>query len=284
MDNQKQPDMDNLDGNRPDDNPADRAHLAGSAQPGGNARQEPAPTGRSRLLDALRRPGSRGQLTAALLLAIVGFASVVQVRATEEDDVYAGMRQEDMLQLLNSLGAASERAENEIAQLEQTRSSLRNNAESRQAALETARQQANVLGILAGTLPAVGPGVEVTVQDSSGGAAIGTDQLLNGLEELRDAGAEAIELNNTVRVVAQTSLEDSDGGILVDGQKLTAPYTIEAIGDPHTLAVGLNFRLGFSDEVELAGGKVLVKELNNVEIATTREPGQSQYAHPVETQ
>ncbi len=139
-----------------------------------------------------------------------------------------------MLQLLNSLAAASERAENEVAQLEETRSSLRNNTESRQAALETARQQANVLGILAGTLPTVGPGVVVTIEDPTG--AVGIDQLLNGLEELRDAGAEAIEINDTVRVVAQTSLEDGENGILVDGQQLSAPYTIEAIGDSHTLA------------------------------------------------
>ena len=246
--------------------------------------QEPrgTPSGRERLVEAMRKPWSRGQLTAAVLLALVGFASVVQVQATEEDDVYAGMRQDDMLQLLNSLAAASERAENEIAQLEQTRSSLRNNTESREAALQTARQQADVLGILAGTLPAVGPGVLVTVEDPGG--AVGIDQLLNGLEELRDAGTEAIEINDTVRVVAQTSLEDGVNGILVDGQQLSAPYTIEAIGDSHTLAEALSFTGGFTDEVETLGGKVLVKQVNNVEIATTREPAETEYAEPVETE
>lgn len=244
---------------------------------------EQSPTsGRDRLLAAMRRPGSRAQLTAALLLAVVGFASVVQVQATEEDDVYAGMRQEDMLQLLNSLAAASERTENQIAELEQTRSSLRNNTESRQAALETARQQANVLGILAGTLPAVGPGVVVTVEDPQG--KVGIDQLLNGLEELRDAGAEAIEINDTVRVIAQTSLDVGDTGIVVDGQPVSPPYTIEAIGDSHTLAQGLDFPGGFNDTVESIGGNVLVDEASSVEIATTREPEQSEYAQPVETE
>jgi uncharacterized protein YlxW (UPF0749 family) len=247
-------------------------------------RDQPGPptTGLDRLREALRKPRARGQLIAALLLAVLGFASVVQVQATGEDDAYAGMRQEDMLQLLNSLAAASERAENEVAQLEQTRSSLRSNTESRQAALETARQQANVLGILAGTLPTVGPGVVVTVEDPTG--AVGIDQLLNGLEELRDAGAEAMEINDTVRVVAQTSLEDSQNGILVDGQQLSAPYTIEAIGDSHTLARATEFDGGLTDEIETVGGEVRVKEVNNVEIATTREPGPSQYAEPSETE
>src|SRR5688500_17178751 len=170
-------------------------------------------TGRQRLLAALTRPGSRGQLTAAILLAVVGFAGVVQVQSTEENDVYAGARQEDLIQLLNSLGLASQRAENEIAELEPTRSSRRNNTDSRRAALEQARQEANVLGILAGTLPAVGPGVLITVEDPTGG--VGTNQLLDGLEELRDAGAEAIEINDTVRVVAQTSLQQGEDGGMV---------------------------------------------------------------------
>jgi uncharacterized protein YlxW (UPF0749 family) len=240
--------------------------------------------GRARLLGALRKPWSRGQVTAAVLLAVVGFASVVQVRATEENDVYAGTRQEDLIQLLNSLALASQRAEKEIAQLEQTRSSLRNNTDSRRAALEQARQQANVLGILAGTLPAVGPGVVVTVQDRTGG--VGIDQLLNGLQELRDAGAEAIEINDTVRVVAQTSLEEGENGIVVDGQLLTPPYTIEAIGDPHTLAQALDFTGGFTDTVEAPGigGTVRVEELDKVEVATTTTPSRPDYAEPVETE
>jgi uncharacterized protein YlxW (UPF0749 family) len=240
------------------------------------------PTGRDRLLAALRKPGSRGQITAAILLAVVGFASVVQVRATEQDDQYAGARQEDLIQLLNSLAAASQRAENEIAQLEQTRSSLRNNTNSRQAALEQARQQANMLGILAGTLPAVGPGVQITVDDPT--AAVGIDQLLNGLEELRDAGAEAIEINDTVRVVAQTALEDGDGGLVVGGQQVSPPYTIEAIGDPHTLAEALDFSGGFADQIERVGGTVVVEQVDNVEIATTMEPTPPEYAEPVETE
>ena len=245
---------------------------------------EPRPTtGRQRLMAALTKPGSRGQVTAAVLLAVVGFASVVQVQATEENDVYAGARQEDLIQLLNSLSLASQRAENEIAELEQTRSSLRNNTDSRQAALEQARREANVLGILAGTLPAVGPGVLITVEDPTGG--VGTNQLLDGLEELRDAGAEAIEINETVRVVAQTSLQEGEqGGMVVDGQLLTPPYTIEAIGDPHTLADSLDIPGGFTDGIEEVGGDVLVKELSTVEVATTREPSQPEYAEPVETE
>lgn len=238
--------------------------------------------GRDRLVSSVKKPRPRRQVTAAILLAIVGFASVAQVQANERDDDYEGMREEDLVQLLNSLSSAAQRAENEIAQLEQTRASLRSDTSSRQAALEQARERADVLGILAGTLPAVGPGIVVEVEDPDG--KVGIDHMLNGIEELRDSGAEAIEINDTVRVVAQTALVDGEGGIVVDGTQLTPPYTLEVIGEPHTLERALNIYGGFVATVERPpiSGKVAIEQSQNVEVATLAEPWQPEYAEPAE--
>jgi uncharacterized protein YlxW (UPF0749 family) len=238
--------------------------------------------GRDRLVSSVKKPRTRGQITVAVLLAIVGFASVVQVQANERDDDYEGMREEDLVQLLNSLASASQRAENEIAQLEQTRASLRSDTDARQAALAQARERAEVLGILAGTLPAVGPGIVVTVKDPAGN--VGIDHMLNGIEELRDAGAEAVEINDAVRMVAQTALEDGPQGVIVDGTELTPPYTIEVIGDPHTLATALNIRGGFVQDIEdpTVGGDVNIQETTTVEIATLAELEEPEYAEPIE--
>jgi uncharacterized protein YlxW (UPF0749 family) len=238
---------------------------------------EPPPLdGRARLVAALRRPGSRGQVTAAVLLAVLGFAAVTQVRSNSRDDNYVGARQGDLIQYINNASLASRRAETEIARLQQTRDSLGDDTLARRTALARAREQAGTLGILAGTVPAVGPGVRVTVTDA--GTSVGTNQLLNGLQELRDAGAEVIELNGRVRVVAQTSLQDTAGGVLVDGQRLEAPYVIEAIGDPETLATALDFTGGFIAGVKTVGGKVQVKQLDKVEITTVREAAAPRYA------
>jgi uncharacterized protein YlxW (UPF0749 family) len=234
--------------------------------------------GRARLWAALRRPGSRGQVTAAVLLAVLGFAGVTQVRSNSRDDSYVGARQGDLIQYINNLSLASRRAESEIAQLQQTRDSLGNDTVARRTALERARQQADTLGILAGTVPATGPGVRVTVTDS--GTAVGTNQLLNGLQELRDAGAEVIELNGRVRVVAQTALQDTAGGVRVDGKLLRAPYVIEAIGDPQTLATALDFTGGFVAGVRSVGAKVVVRQLDRVDITTVRPASAPRYAEP----
>jgi len=240
--------------------------------------------GRARLVAALRRPTSRGQAVAGVLLAVLGFAAATQVRSNGQDDNYVGARQGDLIQYINNLALASQRAETEIASLQKTRDSLGNDTESRRTALDRARRQAETLGILAGTVPAVGPGLRITVTDPDTGTGVGTNQMINGLEELRNAGAEVIELNDRVRVVAQTSLEDSPGGGLrVDGQQLKAPYVIDAIGAPSTLATALDFTGGFVSEVRAVGGKVSVRELDKVEISTIRKPAKPQYAEPGST-
>jgi uncharacterized protein YlxW (UPF0749 family) len=246
-----------------------------SAEPG----LPPEPLdGRTRLLQALRRPGSRGQVTVAILLGLLGFAAVTQVHANDSNDQYVGARQGDLVQYINNLSLASQRAETQIGRLEQTRDALRNDTRSRRTAVERARQQADSLGILAGTVPAVGPGIRVTVTDEKGG--VGSNQLLEGIEELRDAGAEVIEINDKVRVVAQTSLSDADTGVVVDGQLLRPPYVIDAIGNAHSLARALEFHGGFTSEVEgpSVDASVSTKELDEVEVSTVVDPAEPRYA------
>jgi uncharacterized protein YlxW (UPF0749 family) len=240
---------------------------------------EDSETGRDRLLRSLRSRGSRGQAVAAVLLAVLGFAAAVQVSANGRDDTYVGARQADLIALINTLNLATDRAEGEIADLQRTRDGLRSNAAARQTALEAARKQADALGILAGELPAVGPGIRVTITSPTG--SIGTDQLLNGLEELRNAGAEAIDINEQVRVVAQTGITDSRrDGLAVDGVSLRPPYVIDAIGDPDTLATATSFSGGLVDEVEQVGGSVHVQKVDRLEIATTAKPQAPRFAEP----
>jgi len=224
-----------------------------------------------------RRP-SRAQLVAAVLLFVLGFASVVQVRAEDQDDDFTGARQADLIALINTLALATDRAEAELADLQRTRDTLRGDTTSSQTALTVARGQAETLGILAGTLPAVGPGVRIVVETRSGD--LGADQLLNGLEELRDAGAEAIEINDRVRVVAQTGITESANGLVIDGQRVRAPYIIDAIGDPHTLATALDFDGGFVPEVEQVGGTVDITESQSIEVAATVEVPDPVFALP----
>jgi uncharacterized protein YlxW (UPF0749 family) len=240
----------------------------------------PPGDGRSRLLASLQSPGSRGQVVVAVLLAVLGFAAVVQVRATASDDQFTGARQADLIALITTLTLATDRASADIAELQQTRDSLRNESAATRTAMELARQRMETSSVLAGTVPVVGPGVRVKIS-GGGTAGIGTDQLLEGIQELRDAGAEAIEVNQRVRVVAQTGIEDSPQGLVVDGVTLRPPYVLDVVGDRDTLATAVQFQGGFADAVKEVGGTLNVTPLDEVAVESVRDQPALQYAQPV---
>ena len=238
----------------------------------------PRPTGRERLLAALTARPSRGQAVVGVLLAIVGFAAMTQVQSNERDDTYSSLRQSDLIRVLDGLAGTSQRAEDEIDRLRQTRDDLRTSTSSRQAALEQARQEASTLSILAGTVPTVGPGVRITITDDRG--EIQDDTILDVIQELRAAGAEAMEFNDKVRVIAQTSVEDTGAGIAVDGEVLDAPYVIDVIGEPTTLAGSLDFATGPVDRVRDEGGTINFEEPDEVRIDSVVDGAPPRYAEP----
>ena len=241
----------------------------------------PEPTesgsGRQRLLAAVRTP-SRAQLVVAVLLAVLGFAAVTQVRSNDRDDSYAGKREQDLIDLLNALAGTSQRSQNEINRLEATRANLQNSSNSRQAALSQAQKDVATLNILAGLVKATGPGLRVTIDDPEG--VVDVDTILDTIEELRTAGAEAIEFNDTVRVIAQTSFDDGVGGTVIDGTLVAPPYVIDVIGDPHALETAMTFLLGPQDDVENEGGTLTMKELDDVEVDAVRQPVRPEFAQP----
>jgi uncharacterized protein YlxW (UPF0749 family) len=234
-------------------------------------------SGRDRLLAALIRPGRR-QLIVALLLAVVGFAAVVQLRTTDVDDPYSTLRDQDLVDVLSGLAGTSQRARSEIDRLEQDKRDLQSDSRRLGAALEQAQQQVDTLNILAGLVPVTGPGVRITITEQTGPVDI--DSVLDTIEELRSAGAEAMQFNGEVRVVAQTSLEDEVGGFAVDGQLVTSPYVIDVIGDPHTLSGALVFNQGPASQLRDDGAEVQIDELERIDIESIHDPGRTEFAQP----
>lgn len=222
---------------------------------------------------------SRGQAVVGVLVGLLAFAAVTQVRLAGEDDTYANLRESELIQALNGLQAASRKAERDITDLETTRDQLRSSTQRRATALKQAQKEVQTLGVLAGTVPAGGPGIRITVEDSQNQLSL--NHLLDGVEELRNAGVEAIEINDRVRVIAQTSFEEDPDGIRVDGVVLKPPYVIDAIGNPDTLAGALQFQDGFTDDVEGDGGSVAVKKADRVQVSVTRAPVRPRYAEVV---
>lgn len=228
----------------------------------------PASEGRRRLLDALQH-ARRSQLVVAVLLAALGFAAITQVNSNDHDATYAGYREQDLIDVLSGLAGTSQRAQAELTRLQQTRTRLRSDTEQRQAALEQAQSDVDTLKIMAGQVPVTGPGIRVTITEEIG--QVNVNSFLDLIEELRSAGAEAIQVNGKVRLVAGSAFEQGVDGLYVDHQLLTPPYTVEAIGEPATLAGAITFARGPEDEFNDDGAEVKVSQLATLDLTAVRK-------------
>ncbi len=241
------------------------------------ATNEAPPSGRQRLVASLRRP-SRRQIVVAVILALVGFGGITQVRSNEVDDTYAGLREQDLIDILNGLAGTSQRAEAELRRLERTRDQLLSDTSNREAALQQAQSEANNLGILAGLVAVTGPGIRITITEVSGQVRLGA--ILDTVQELRTIGAEAMQFNGQVRVVAQTAFEETEGGILVGGTFVEPPYVIDVIGEPNVLEGALTFALGPRYQVQEDGGEMDVDQLSSLDIESVVDPTRADFAEP----
>ncbi|WP_055569669.1 DUF881 domain-containing protein [Streptomyces atriruber] len=243
------------------------------AQPEG----KPQLTGRQRLAKGLWPPRvTRPQLIVALLLFVLGLGLAIQVRSNSDSSALRGARQEDLVRILDELDDRTERLEQEKRRLEEQRTGLENSSDQAEEARKQTVERERQLGILAGTVAAQGPGITLTIEDRKG--AIEADMLLDAIQELRAAGAEAIQIND-VRVVADTYLSDAEGGgVRVDGRKVGEPYLFKVIGKPQDLEPALNIPGGVVQTLEKEQATVTVERSEKIVVDALRPAKRPDYA------
>ncbi|NLU69960.1 DUF881 domain-containing protein [Streptomyces sp. HNM0574] len=235
-------------------------------------------SGRRRLAEALWPPRvSRAQLIVAVLLFVLGLGLAIQVRSTSENSALRGARQEDLVRILDELDDRTKRLEDEKRSLERQRTELDNSSDQAEEARKQTREKQRQLGVLAGTVKAEGPGIALTISDPGG--SVEADMLLDTVQELRAAGAEAIEVNE-VRVVASTYFSDAGGGISVDGRRITQPYRFEVIGKPQDLEPALNIPGGVVQTLRKEQAEVVVNRSERITVDALRPAKRPQYADP----
>lgn len=216
-----------------------------------------------------RGRGIRSQLLVAGLCLLLGFAIVTQVRQTQGDEL-AGMRQDDLVRLLAEITQRNEALVAEADELREDRAALLSGSD----VSRSAEDYLEVQQILAGTVPVEGPGVVIEVTDTAG---VSAQDMVHMLEELRNAGAEAIELSG-VRIVAGSYFLRTDDGLVVDGVRLGPDHEWRVIGDTETIAVALSIPGGALDAFHNADAVVEVVKRPLVQITAIREVQEPQYA------
>ncbi|HLS65061.1 MAG TPA: DUF881 domain-containing protein [Ruania sp.] len=222
-----------------------------------------------------KRPTRRGrsvraQLLIGLMSVLLGLGIVAQVRQTEQDE-FASLRQDDLVRLMSEMTDRNQQLTDERTQLRRDLAALSSGSGDRQVAEDYAQLQA----ILAGTVPVEGTGVVVTVEP--GETPVDAQRMVHMLEEMRNAGAEAVSVSGE-RLTASSAFVDTVDGLQVNGASVSAPYEWRVIGSPETLAVALDIPGGAMASMRNIGATVDLVERDLVQITAVRDVDGPQYA------
>jgi Bacterial protein of unknown function (DUF881). len=140
----------------------------------------------------------------------------------------------------------------------------------------------------AGLLPLVGPGVTVTMADSSlpvtpgenpNNFIIHDEDVLRVINELRAAGAEAIAINGQ-RVTGRTEIRCTGPVVTINGVRTAPPLTIVAIGNPDELERAIMMKGGVAESLKFWGIQVTVKKETSVRVPAYTARLRLEYAQP----
>jgi len=172
----------------------------------------------------------RAQATVALVLVVLGFLLIVQLRSQASANGMDQLTSQDLTLLVANLNTRNDQLRGEVGDLEsqlvRVQAAAGNGVRSaQQLRTEIARDRA-----WAGLDAASGQGVTVAVAGPVPASAV--QEILN---ELRNAGAEALAVGG-VRVVTDSVAIGDAGALTLDGVALGDAFSVTAIGDKDALA------------------------------------------------
>lgn len=170
-----------------------------------------------------------------------------------------------------------ERYDNAYADLENAQKELekvRQEATQDNGTAEAKEQELKENNMLLGNTDVTGEGVEVFLED-----ATTTDNNLNAslqiihyddlqwvINELKNAGAEAIEVNGQ-RIINTTAITCEGNIIKVNGERIGSPFTIKAIGSQSLLYGALERAGSWLDQIRNDGNTARVTRVDNITIS-----------------
>lgn len=169
-----------------------------------------------------------------------------------------------------------ERYENKYAELEDAEKELeeaRQESTKNNSELEEKETQIKEGKKILGMTDVTGPGVIITLSDSKKDAnsvlnpnelLVHDGDVLSVINELKNAGAEAISINNQ-RIVPTTSISCGGNIIEINGEKVGAPFVIKAIGLPEQLSA-LDRPRGYLDVLRDHSIGAELKQTNSITI------------------
>lgn len=179
----------------------------------------------------MRHPTS--QLTLMAVALLLGLLVVVQLRSQAGGSGLAQLSSQDLTVLVANLNARNDQLRREGSSLERELGTLTANQSRGDVSLDEIMADLQRVRAYAGLDPVTGPGVTISIRGGIDGS--GVEELLN---ELRNAGAEAIEVGD-IRVVTGIVVTGAAGEAQVGGTRFGDAFELAAIGAPDKLTGSL---------------------------------------------
>jgi uncharacterized protein YlxW (UPF0749 family) len=177
------------------------------------------------------------QITLTIVCLLLGVLLVMQFRTQRNitNSILVSSTTEQAT-ILNGLVESNAALRKEIAALEGQLADYQwGTAEGN---IQTLARDLNQIKVFNGLIEVSGPGVELVL-----GGTLAAEELQDIINELRNAGAEAIALNGQ-RIVMNSVIMTTRFGLELGDMIVSPPYRFMAIGDPDTLATAVDRKGG----------------------------------------
>ena len=213
-------------------------------------------------------------ITLGIMCFILTYMISIQIKTVKETNSTAiqTMRENELrnevLKWKERFDSANEKNADLESKLEEYRSNV---AESNESA-DIIRKELYDAKLLLGLVQVKGDGVIVTVNDSNTPATsllnpedevLHDGDLLSIINELRAAGAEAISINGQ-RITSFSEIRCVGPVVVINKERVAAPFVIKAIGRPEYLESSLNIKGGIVDILKSYNIRIDVKKANNI--------------------
>ena len=196
-------------------------------------------------------------------ILLVQFKTVEEVNETDIEN----MRETELREQLSSWKIKYEETSQKLDDVNSKIDEYNQKIESNEESSELLDKELLQSKILLGTTDVSGEGIVITLEDTDE-SSVNAYDLLELVNELREAGAEAISIND-VRIIATTDIVDiMEKYILIKPkQRISSPYTIKAIGNQTYLVSTLSLKnTGYIDIHKHSGQSIKVEKQKNVTI------------------
>lgn len=187
-----------------------------------------------------------------ILLTSFMFLQFKSVQVIEESGVGA-MRETELRTEYSMVKEKSTDVKEQLEEIQKTIDEYNNQSSDNQGTIDLLKADVEKAKCDLGYTDVKGPGIIITITDGPDAAnndmqIVTYDDLLMAVNELKYAGAEAISVNDQ-RVVGDTFIADIQKGayMVMNDNRIMAPYTIKVIGDSKYLESVINIKGGIKD-------------------------------------